>query len=119
MKIGELKDALRMCQKDADVVFDFCGCIPGFVASWRGSYDEPAISWHNQDGKQTTVADLLQELDLATSGKEYGGWKGGNYRYNDNHELHVDNPGECHDTEILSAEPDGVRVVLHTAARGF
>ena len=119
MKIGELKAALKHCQQDADVVFDFCGCQPGFVASWRGSYDEPSISWRRNQTEPMSVADVLRELEIATSGKEYCGWKGGNYQYTDNHELHVDNPGECHDTEILSAESDGVRVVLHTAARGF
>ena len=60
------------------------------------------------------VGELLEKLEQATDGRTYTGWKGGEYRYSDFSQLHIDNPGECSNTEIVGARlVDGI-VVLST-----
>lgn len=118
MNIENIKRYLAIADEKLPVYFDFCNCAPTTVASWRGVYAEPAIGWcvtgYGGNGKAPTVKELLDELCLATSGKMYSGWKGGDFTYNDKDTLHVDNQGECTDTEIISVEVCSSRITLHT-----
>lgn len=118
MNIETIKRYLAIADPFLPVYFDFCNCAPTTVASWRGSYSEPAIGWcvtgRNGNEQAPTVKELLDELTLATHGKIYVGWKGGNYTYTDKDTLHVDNQGEYTETEIVSVEVGSSRVTLHT-----
>lgn len=118
MNIGKIKQALKQANPNAVVYFDFGGCVPTTVASWRGVYSEPAIGWegtsYSGGGKAPTAVGLLAELELATSGKIYQGWKGGDYRYDDNSDLHVDNRGCSTGTVIINVEVGEYEVVIHT-----
>ena len=119
MKIGAIKEKLKTADQTHSVYFGFAGCVPTTVDSWRGIYAEPALGWapsgYSGNGKAPTVADLLEELNKATDGREYTGWKGGEYRYSDGDTLHVDNPGDSTNTEITWVELKGWCVVLHTS----
>jgi hypothetical protein len=118
MSIAAVMAELKTAKPDANVYFDFGGCVPTRVDSWRGSYAEPAIGWepsgYTGNGKPPTVTDLMAELERATDGREYSGWKGGEYSYSDSNTLHVDNCGDSTHTEIVRVEVDDWRVVLHT-----
>jgi len=118
MNIGEVKRMLRKADPSLTVYFGFASCVPTTVGSWRGIYAEPAIGWapsgRNGDGVAPTVAALLEELERATDGRRYSGWKGGKYAYRDSDTLHVDNPGDCTNTEISRVELQDWRVILHT-----
>lgn len=118
MNIGSIKRMLQDVDENKEVYFDFCDCVPTEINSWRGVYAQPALGWeptgYSGNGKALTVRQFMDELNLATSGKEYSGWKGGEYKYNDNSVLHVDNPGSCSHTEIVSIEVDNWRVTLIT-----
>ena len=103
MKIKEIMALVKDANPEGDVYFDFCNCRPTTAHSWRGSYDEPAIGWA-QAGSCTSVADFLNELAELISGKTYYGWKGGEYSYNEDQTLHVDNPGCYTDTEIIDVK---------------
>ena len=111
MNIGLLKRLLKELDHTLPVIFDFGGYSPGDIDSWRGVYAEPAIGYEKRAG---SVAGLLDQLEQATDGRKFTGWKGGEYAYNDFSDLHVDNPGECSNTEIAGVLlVDGV-VVLST-----
>lgn len=115
--IGEVIDALERAKTDVQVVFSFGYLVPTSVDSWRGIYAEAAIGY-KYDGRYTdrpTVDALLGELRNAIDGREYSGWKGGEFRYNRDTPLHVDNPGEYSCTEITSIEIKDWQVTLHTA----
>jgi hypothetical protein len=112
MNIGTIKKYLAVAKKDLPVQFDFCNCRPVTVSSWRGIYAEPTIGWSTEG--ETTVDQFLTELNLATSGKIYEGWKGGDFQYDDNSPLHVDNPGRYTLTEIVAVEVTEWDVILHT-----
>lgn len=122
MKIGELIQRLKMAEKqDAEVWFDFAGCVPTTVDSWRGIYAEPALGWKptgysvtpHDHGNSITVAMLIAELE-GCIGREYTGWKGGEYTYTKGDTLHIDNPGDCTHTELSRVEDLGYAVILHT-----
>lgn len=115
MNIGTIKKYLAVADKSVTVYFDFCGCMPTEIASWRGTYDEPAIGWcATGDGKAPTVKEFIAELEVATSGKVYTGWKGGNFTYTESSTLHVDNRGESTNTEIIAVEVGEYDVIIHT-----
>ena len=114
MTINEILGVLRRASPCSRVYFAFGRCVPTRVASWRGSYDEPALGWQpaGYSGcieKYPTVADLIDELEQAISGLPYTGWKGGEYWYNG------DNTGDCSCTEIDRIEALDWGVILHTS----
>lgn len=116
MTIGELIDALKIVSPDARVLFDFCACRPTVVRSWRGVYAEAALGWSSTE-PAPTVAELTQRLEQATDGRVFSGWKGGDYRYTRSTTLHVDNQGECTDTEIRAVLDEREFVYLLTECR--
>lgn len=113
LTIGEVIAALESASPDAPVRFDFCGLMPSTVDSWRGIYAEAALGF-SVFGADATAAQLLKNLREAIDGREFIGWKGGEYRYTSGTPLHVDNPGECTYTVIDRVEVGGWCVVLHT-----
>lgn len=118
MTTNELIGILRGAKQDSLVYFDFCGCVPTTIASWRGIYAEPALGWApggwSGKARSPAVAMLLAELEKSIDGREYSGWKGGEYCYTGNEPLHVDNPGDCTDTNITHVTVIDYRVVIHT-----
>lgn len=122
MKIAELLHDLRRAKLDAEVRFDFAGCAPTTVASSRGDYSKPALGWcatsYSGNGNAPTVAALIAELERATDGREYTGWKGGEYTYTLSDPLCVDNPGDWTDTQLVRVEDLEWRVILHTRMEG-
>lgn len=118
MTIAELLDALNRARPSADVVFAFGGCVPTTVASSRGDYATPALGWsaagYTGEGVAPTVGALVVELEEATDGREYPGWKGGEYRFTREQSICVDNPGDWTSTHLAWVEDQDWRVVLHT-----
>jgi hypothetical protein len=120
MTIGELKKILKTAKPNQNVIFDFCNCIPTTIDSWRGIYAEPALGWaatgysaYSTDENHTSVEKLLNELNKATL-NTYFGWKGGEYHYDDNSPLHIDNSGDYSQTEIDSVEVTDFDVIIYT-----
>lgn len=119
MNIKTLLVNLELADPNLPVYFDFCSCVPVNINSWRGVYAEPAIGWqptgYSGDGEEITVEQFIEVLKHAAySGAYYLGWKGGEYIYNENSELHVDNPGDCTHTDISHIEINDYRVIICT-----
>ncbi|MDD4931820.1 MAG: hypothetical protein PHG66_06795 [Candidatus Colwellbacteria bacterium] len=110
MKIGDLIKELKKGKPFQQVYFDFGGCFPTDVDSWRGVYAEPALGWTNRAIDFHTkftppmVSQLITRLEEAVNGKEFEGYKGGKFKYTKGAEIHIDNYGECTHTEIESVE---------------
>ena len=120
MTIKQIVDVLSTAIKlkgDLPAYFDFCMTIPDHVSSWRGDYSLPAIGWKYDPGAICTAKDLLAWLNYAISGAEFTGWKGGQYRYNDDQELMVDNYGEATFTRVRNITFDNLQITLHTEKR--
>ena len=117
MTIGEVIDALKTADPKHCVTFAFAGCVPTTVNSWRGIYAEAALGYEAGDygAKEVIVKELLERLEQAIApDAEFCGWKGGDYRYNRDTPLHIDNPGRCTHTELTRVEVGEWDVTLHT-----
>ena len=126
MTIGQLIAALGICKPEAQVKFDFCGLMPCGLHSDRGYYDHAALGWAASEywsgarglklEQYPTVGSLVRDLRAAIAPDvQFTAWKGGEYSYDENTPLHVDNDGEANSTELVSVEDLDWRVILHTA----
>lgn len=113
--IGALVAALEGCVQTATIQFDFCYTAPADFASYRGFYDHLAIGWNTGDWPR--VAEFLPRLE-ATIGREYEGWKGGEYTMRDGTPIWVANRGETGYTAIVSLTVDEGTVVINTRYAG-
>ena len=113
MDLGGFVDALEsIADKSKEVVFDFCSLRPlGFI-SWRGIYADLALEY-THEGSAPTVASVL-DMANATIGTVLEGYKGGDFRMDQQTPLWVDNYGESNSTAIVGVEDCGWRVVIHT-----
>jgi len=82
---------------DANVYFDFGRFSPVEMISWRGVYSELAITYENH--KSISVDDFLVTIKSAV-GTVFDGWKGGEFRMDENTLVWVSNPGECNHTSV-------------------
>jgi len=111
--IKQVLDILKQAPSDAHVYYSYFRCVPTYVASWRGSYDEAALGWAPVEFKnQITAKELIKQLE-DSFGRPYSGWKGGDYCYYDDTPLHIDNQGECTNTEIDKITFNDYSVTIH------
>lgn len=117
MKIKEVLATLRIANPEAKVYYGFGYLFPTTVNSWRGIYAEPALGWSESHGivrTPPTVAALIAEIENAIDGREFTGYKGGEFSYTEDSTLHIDNYSEYSSTEIYRIEVNDSRVVIHT-----
>jgi hypothetical protein len=116
MTIGELIDALRKCEKNTPVFFDFPSYRqPDGIISYRGYYDQPAISfvaghWDDEDKKAHAFADQL-ERELKET---HCGYKGGDYKYTRDDTPFVANYGETSGVIVAGVLDEGYRATIIT-----
>lgn len=116
---NQVLEELRKAKPDMRVYFAFAHCIPTDVDSWRGVYAEPALGWKPSGysghvEKYPLVADVIKELEGAINGRSFDGWKGGYFTYTGDETLHIDNSGDCTNTEIERIEIGPYCVIIHT-----
>jgi len=122
MTINELLAVLRTATDQNVRAYMYpLGCVPTTIDSWRGNYAEPALGWspagYTKDVVEyPTVKSLISELEKAIGGRVYEGWKGGEYQYNGDEPLHIDNPGDCTNTAISHVEVRDWKVVIQLGA---
>lgn len=128
LNLGELIQKLEKCEltwreekEPKNVCFDFGTAIPTTLDSWRGSYDELALGYklsgydnNDEHFSKTTAEALLNELKSAI-GKEFTGWKGGEFHMNKSTRVWVANPGNAGNTGIVEVVDDGCRIILLTS----
>lgn len=109
MNLGNLIRALEHFKPDAEVRFDFCYTTPTTLASYRGDYAQLALGWKDigyrgESGASfIKVEALLKELRGAI-GKDFTGWKGGDYTMDERTEVWVANQGDAGGTEIYGVQ---------------
>lgn len=116
LALGELIDLLKGEAQSDEVRFDFGLLIPRKVASYRGYYEQLALGYDQDWQKSVTVADLLAELGGAV-GRDYGGWKGGEYTMGRTTPVWAANSGESPGTGIVGVRRD-TYVILETVYIG-
>lgn len=115
LNLGQLISLLEICEQDSKVRYDFGRFEPTHIDSYRGYYDQLALSFveSKYDEDQMTVSRLLKILNEAV-GHIYMGYKGGEYTMTKKTPVWVANYGDCHDTAIIGVIDDGYIVVIET-----
>lgn len=104
-------------REPVDLRFDFCWFVPGELHSYRGSYDQLAITPKGPmetSHEAVKVSDFLARLKAAI-GQEFTGWKGGEYEMRESTPVWVDVPRNCSGTAIVGIRCDEYSVILRTA----
>ena len=107
--IGNLFD---LCLEHSEKTFRFLETdfTVGYLHSWRGSYDLPAISYEvGADTGKDIAQCLLQSLT-----QTHCGWKGGEYKYTRGDEFYVSEKGLCSEYKICGYKIEGNEVILLT-----
>lgn len=112
MTLREFIRALERQEPDDPVKIDFVHFGPTTFDSYRGYYEQLALGY-NECGRMSprgdesyqypTVAKLLEHA-RETLGREFTGWKGGNYVMHGDTVLWISNPGETGSTAIVNVE---------------
>lgn len=101
---------------EPEVVFDFEYLAPAGIGSWRGSYDELALSF--ADSARPRLSEFIQMLKEA-DGETYTGYKGGEFVMSRHTPVWVANYGHAGNTAVVDVVDDGYQVILMTAYREY
>ncbi len=105
---------------DKQIRYDFGTSIPTCLDSYRGSYDELALGYKltgYDDGsapRSIKAKDLLEHLKSAI-GKEFTGWKGGEFRMSEQTPVWVANCGDSNSTAIVGVLDAGYSLIILTS----
>ena len=112
LRLGQLITHLKATKEDS-VMFDFCDFVPDSLMSYRGYYEQLAVT--PQEWKEVLVNDFLQQLKAAV-GAKFSGYKGGEYIMHDNTPVWVSEYGRASGTGIVGVRGTGWgRLILETA----
>lgn len=113
MRLGQFIDALKKCDQDKEIYFDFYWFVPHGLRSYRGYYDHLAFGFSG-DVESVKVSEVLK-LSQDALEKTFEGYKGGDFTMTENTPLWVGNYGECRDTAIVGVMETEHRVIIKTA----
>ena len=98
------------------VFFDFEYLVPTDIDSWRGSYNELALSYDSVGAPN--LSDFIKMLREAV-GKTYQGYKGGDYTMSKYTPIWVANYGNAGNTAVVEVVDNDCQVILVTGYRQF
>lgn len=112
LSIGQVIEALDQADPSVYVWFEFGALAPTHVMSWRGVYAEAALGFAQEP--PMPAGELLRILRESIDGREFTGYKGGEFSYTADTPLWVDNYGKCSNTGIKAVSVDEYSVMLKT-----
>lgn len=106
-----------------DVLFDFSEAAPGHLMSWRGSYDELALTFNDPQRDAyygyaipTAESFLAMLRDALAPGRTFGGWKGGEYQMTTETPVWVAPWGQSSRTAVVGVrEAEFNEIIIDTA----
>ena len=107
--------------EEATVCYDFEYLFPTSIDSWRGIYAELALNFVDSDRGRTDekpmkVSEFL-EMMKSVIGKEFTGYKGGEFTMNKHTPVWVANYGNSGNTAVIDIVDDGYQVIIITGYR--
>jgi hypothetical protein len=121
LTLGELIGKLENIAYTGDephVCFDFGYFYPAGLCSWRGSYNELSIEYSNNMAKEPKLTEFISILKDAI-GKQFTGWKGGEYIMSEYTPIWVSNEGEACETAVIDVLDCKYKIVLQTAYQSY
>lgn len=125
LTLGELLNLLKDIptewgkdKRPVDISFDFGTAYPTGFSSWRGSYEEIAVEYalSGYDGEQFAHTDLKDFVKMIEDsiGKEFDGWKGGEFVMTENTPVWVANSGNVGNTAVVGIVNENYTVIILT-----
>lgn len=112
LNLGAITKLLRKQPQDNVIHFNFGWFVPGDFTSYRGYYEDLAITFKAaSNGETPKVKDFLAAC-LEANGKVFEGYKGGRYRMRADTDVYVSNWGECSGTTITGVCDAGYGVTV-------
>lgn len=108
-----LEGLIKVLEVNSDKFVVFVGTRSksiGYLCSWRGSYDIPAITYDGEVRKAGVIAEELQEALK----KEHYGYKGGQYKYEKDDTFYVSERGTSEEYKIVGFEVQDDKLILLT-----
>lgn len=99
--------------EDKTVCFDFEYLYPTGIHSWRGAYNELALNFNSEDEGSITLEAFLTMLKDSL-GKEFEGWKGGEFTMHKNTPIWVAKPNHSGNTGVVNVIDNNYNVILVT-----
>lgn len=117
MTISEMVAILKTCDPEKEVWFDFEYLIPTGFDSYRGYYSDLAIKFAPIDRYNTNVMTCKEFTNKLKEciGKEFTGYKGGEFTMSEDTPVWVANYGNSGGTGIIGITETNINVILHTA----
>jgi len=112
MRIKEILAVLDAAPDNIQVIFDFEYLAPDGFISYRGYYEDLAIMFN--DKKAPSCEQFRNDLRNCI-GKEFYGYKGGDYTMGEDTLVWVANSGNTGGTAVVRVTFNNYEVVLHTA----
>ncbi len=115
ISLGALIDSLRNLPSDEPVLFDLdAPASPGRFASYRGYYEDLAVSlWADGGDIATTVGEFLTRAEAAV-GDTFEGYKGGSYVARRETPVWASDWGEASGRAVIGLFHEGGRVIILT-----
>ncbi|MHA2181075.1 MAG: hypothetical protein ACXAAH_06610 [Promethearchaeota archaeon] len=103
-------------EEDLKVQYDFGYFQPDSIDSWRGSYDELALSYVDGIDINVKSLDLKKFIEILkeADGKTYMGYKGGDFTMNRETPVWVDNYSHSSETAVVGLIDLGWKVIIET-----
>lgn len=108
---------IEIYKHEAQVVYDFEHLFPTAIDSWRGSYSELALDF-KAEGESMKITDFLAMLE-STVGKEFTGYKGGEFIMSRQTPVWVANYGNSGNTAVIDVVDNEYEVILITGRREY
>lgn len=111
MTLGQLIIELLLFKKEVPVYYDFVNFCPNKIHSYRGSYDQLALGYSQNN--PLTIEELVKLLQKAI-GNSFQGYKGGSYLMTKHTQLWVSNHDEASKTAIVAVRSNDEHVFIIT-----
>jgi hypothetical protein len=120
--VEKQKERVSNKHDEARVVYDFEELYPTDIESWRGSYSELALNFKTEnsypDDKRLTVTEFFKLLK-ETVGREFTGYKGGEFKMNKMTPVWVANYGNAGNTAVIDIIDNDYEIIIMTGYRNY
>lgn len=112
LRLGQIIHLLEGQPKNNGVQFDFCRFNPGHLTSYRGYYDQLALTYEMKE-KDPTVSEILQMMKAAV-GATFQGYKGGDFMMDEDTPVWVAEYGSTSETVLTGITAEDYFTIFHT-----
>jgi len=119
LKIEPIINKGENLEEPPTVVYDFTNQFPTHIDSWRGVYAELALNHTTYDSGGDTPMNIVDFLEMLKQsiGKEFTGYKGGEFTMSEDTPIWVANYGDAGSTAVIDVVDNDYEIIIITGLR--